>query len=218
MISHKNIWLPDGESHLTEMIDKGPIVDGKGTYQIHKLRLALQHTPKRRAAIDVGAHVGLWAMHLAKEFQQLLCFEPIPAHQECFMLNMEKAPARWTLYPWACGEAEGTVAMRVNPTSSGDTWVDPDATDGDTRVVKLDDMKLKDVDFIKIDCEGYELFVLRGATELIKRDHPTIIVEQKPGRAEKFGLGRTDAVPYLESLGMKLITVTSGDYVMGWPE
>ena len=87
---------------------------------------------------------------------------------------------------------------------------------GDIPMRRLDDFNFQDVDFLKIDCEGYELFVLRGATELLKRCRPCIIVEQKPGNAQKFGLQETEAVPYLQSLGAVLRAVKSGDFVMSW--
>jgi len=70
------------------------------------------------------------------------------------------------------------------------------------------------VDLIKLDCEGYELFALQGAEGTIKQYRPTIIVEQKPGRAQKFGLEQTQAVTYLEGLGYRVVQVISGDYIM----
>jgi hypothetical protein len=48
------------------------------------------------------------------------------------------------------------------------------------RIVKLDDFlgsKLDRLNFLKIDTEGYEDEVLSGATELIRRFHPTIYIE-----------------------------------------
>lgn len=41
----------------------------------------------------------------------------------------------------------------------------------------LDDLGLRDVDFIKIDVDGSELAVLRGATGLLARDRPALFVE-----------------------------------------
>jgi len=74
---------------------------------------------------------------------------------------------------------------------------------------------LADVDFIKIDCEGYEENVLRGAIETIKRDRPVIIVEQKRDMATaRFGLEPLGAVKFLQSLGYQVAQEISGDYLM----
>jgi hypothetical protein len=52
----------------------------------------------------------------------------------------------------------------------------------------------------------------------LKRCKPCVMVEQKPGRAEKFGLARTEAVTYLQSLGAVLRKEMSGDYLLTWDD
>lgn len=206
------IWLPDGEVHLVEWMTKmNRVVDGKLTYQYHKLEAALEHVKQWRCAVDVGAHCGMWSMHLAQRFDVLHAFEPVPAHRDCWARNMEGRGG--LLYPCALGETEGKVAIRTAADSSGDSWVDGD---GEIPLRRLDDFTLADVDFIKLDCEGYELFALRGGEEMLKRCQPCVIVEQKPGRAQKFGLGETDAVRYLEGLGARLRKVIAGDFILSW--
>ncbi len=36
MRQHKGFWFPDHETHLIEMLDRAPMLDGRGTYQLHK--------------------------------------------------------------------------------------------------------------------------------------------------------------------------------------
>jgi FkbM family methyltransferase len=207
------IWLPEGEQHMVEwMTKKNQRVDGKLTYQWDKQCAAMKHCRQFRNAVDIGAHVGLWSMHLVKRFGFVHAFEPVEAHRQCFDANIhEPDRQRIALYPFALGERNGEVGMYTNPTSSGDSWV---KGTGDIPLRRLDDFHLDRVDFIKVDCEGYELFALRGAIETILRCRPTICVEQKPRMATKFGLGETDAVSWLESLGAKLQTSISGDYIL----
>ena len=117
------------------------------------------------------------------------------------------------LHAFALGERDGSIAMHTSAGSSGDSWVDGA---GDIPLRRLDDLNLQDVDFIKLDCEGGELMALRGGEETLKRCRPCIIVEQKPGRAQKFGLKETEAVDYLRGLGAQLRGVMSGDYILTW--
>lgn len=222
MKNYRGLWLPDGETHLTAWMDaRGEIVDGKPAYQHHKLQAALGFVKQFRVAVDVGAHCGLWSMHLVKRFGITHAFEPVAEHRACFVKNVGhvdlvgeySGDVPGVLYPYALGEAGGTVAIRTAADSSGDSWVDGE---GDIPLKRLDSFDLGDVDFIKLDCEGYELFALRGGEETLKRCRPCVIVEQKPGRAQKFGLGETDAVAYLQGLGAKLRKVMSGDYILSW--
>jgi FkbM family methyltransferase len=195
----------------------GEIVDGKGTYQIKKLRTAVGLCKQRRVAVDVGAHVGLWNMQLVKMFDRVHAFEPVAAHRECFERNVfgnatAKVAGNPFLHAVALGEKEGSVSIHTTNTSSGDSWV---KGEGDIPMITLDSLALDEVDFIKADCEGFELFALRGAVDTILRCKPVIIVEQKPGRAQKFGLLETEAVTFLEDLGVgyKVVKEMSGDFI-----
>lgn len=207
------VYLPKHEKHLLAWMTKvNRVVNGKLTYQYQKLTEAMSHVKQFRAAIDVGAHCGLWSTHLAERFGVVYAFEPVDLHRRCFVMNVDMHNVH--LMPMALGGQEGTVAMHTTNTSSGDSWV---KGEGDTPMKRLDDVVIPEpVDFIKLDCEGYECFALHGGEALLKQHHPCVLVEQKPGRAQKFGLRETQAVQYLEGLGAKLRFTMSGDYCLSW--
>jgi FkbM family methyltransferase len=205
--------MPDEETHLTEWMDRnGKKVNGRTAYQWPKISACLELCGNRRkVAIDVGAHIGLWSWYLADHFDRVLCFEPVEAHRQCWQKNMEHVASKAELYPFALGESEGSVRMRTEQTSTGDTWVEGK---GDIPMRRLDAFGFRNVTFIKVDTEGYEYFVLRGAEDTILENRPVICVEQKPGKAQKFGIGETAAVEYLKSLGYRLHREIGGDYIM----
>lgn len=214
-MKHFGGWaLPDHEDHLIGwMQTKRQIVQGRYAYQWDKLAAATQQCRRKRVAIDVGGHVGLWSFYLASMFERVLAFEPVAEHRACFAENT-KGLTNITLYPYALGEVEGTASIHTSIGSSGDSYVDGE---GDIPVRVLDaeiDGAALNIDFIKADCEGFELFALKGAEQTIRRCKPVIIVEQKPGRAQKFGLPETGAVTWLESLGYATARVMSGDFIM----
>ena len=207
------VWLPAHETHLVDwMKKKNQVVDGKLTYQLDKRNDALKWVKNWRGAIDVGAHCGLWSMDLVKRFTALHAFEPVALHRECWQLNVDQS-RNPVLYACALGEERGAISINTADTSSGDSWVDGA---GDIPLRRLDDFDLQDIDFIKLDCEGYELFALRGGEEMLNRCKPCVIVEQKPGRAQKFGLPERGAVDYLIGLGAVLRAEKSGDYILSW--
>ena len=209
-------WFPDHEQHLIEWMANPKsrmILNGRAAYQGAKIQHALKlvrPNTECRTAVDVGGHIGLWSYNLAPEFRAVEAFEPCEAHRECFRKNVDAMNV--TLNPYALGEREGSVSLFTGPASSGDTWV---KGDGNIPMRTLDSFGLRDVDFIKIDCEGYEEFVLRGAEILIGTWRPIIVVEQKRDHATKFGLKPQGAVDYLTKVhGYGVESVMSGDFFM----
>jgi FkbM family methyltransferase len=218
MFQHQGVWFPDGEKHFPDWMNSaGEIVDGKGTYQIKKLRAAMKHCNDSRVAVDVGGHVGLWSMHLRKKFQMVFAFEPVKAFRECFEKNVSGLGV--TLEPYALGASSGSVVMAYETTDSGGTHI-ARAGSGDEFGIEmrtLDSFQLCDVDFIKIDCEGYEHHVINGARETILRCKPCIIVEQKQHIMQRnYGTAGTPAVDLLKDMGAEVREVLSGDYILSW--
>jgi FkbM family methyltransferase len=211
-----NVWVPAHETHMAEWMKKRNVwVDGKLTYQYHKLQAAMPFVKKHDCAVDVGAHVGFWSMHLAKQFKTLHSFEPVALHRDCYIRNVEMH-AGVQLHAKCLGDKPGSVAMHTTQGSSGDTWVDPSVQTGDIPMITLDSLNLPVVDFMKIDCEGFELFVLRGAEETLRRCKPVVVVEQKHTFANKYGVGAQDALPFLKGLGATLRKEWSGDFIFSW--
>jgi FkbM family methyltransferase len=167
-----------------------------------------------RTAVDIGAHIGLWSFNLCHWFKRVEAFEPVENHRACFEKNLlgeRTGLAALSLHAVALGAHEGKVGMSVNPTSTGDSWV---KGTGEIPLRTLDSFGLEDVDLIKIDAEGYEENIVRGAGETIARCRPVVIVEQKRDMASKFGLQPQGAVVLLKSMGYRQHVEIGGDYIM----
>lgn len=215
MFQVRGFFLPDGETHLVPLLRDSPEFAGGPTYQLHKLLGCLPHVKNFRRAIDIGGHCGLWSRPMATMFRHVESFEPVDRHRECFLANLHLFP-NVTLYPFALGSKEGKVALHTGPSSSGDTYVKVGGEHG-AEMRTLDSFKLEQVDFIKIDCEGYEFMILKGAIETVRKQKPFVIVEQKPGKAKQFGIPDTAACSLLEDWGAKRVFEYSGDYGYRFP-
>lgn len=225
MFQHQGIWLPDGEKHFPQwMTDNGEIVDGRGTYQIKKFREAMKWCRKFETALDVGGHVGLWSMQMSKLFGQVHAFEPVSQFRSCFRENV--LASNVVLHECALGSYPGHVTMKIpeldGGLDTGGTHVNLTSNNysptapGSVELKMLDEFQFRQVDFIKIDCEGYELEVLKGGLNTLE-SKPCIIVEQKPHKLmANYGTKGAPAVDYLLGLGAKLRTELSGDFILSW--
>lgn len=199
-MQHKaGFWFPDSDTHF-----------GEHTFEIGHFDNLLPLLKNRRIAIDGGAHVGSWSIRMAKEFDTVLSFEPLKSNYECLIKNTKHLPNVKTLN-YAIGHEKGTASMHdpVNPGNSGAGWL----MDGnDFEIVAIDDFNLTDVDFIKLDVEGFEPFAIDGAVETIKRCKPIVLVEQKPITA-RFNLDYMAAGSLLMDMGYKEVMKMNNDYV-----
>lgn len=216
MKNFEGIWLPDGDDHFPKMLKDSPRVAGLPTYQLKKYKAVLEHVPTRNFAVDIGGHVGLWSRVMALDFNLVWAFEPLPVHRECFMRNT-MASKNIELFPYALSDR----AERINIYMPADNTGHAHASDEPgtlVHAVTLDSVEFPyRIDFLKIDVEGFELFVVNGG-EITIRDHkPVIIVEQKPnGNAERYAQNRFAARDKLLSWGMKEVAVLSGDHILVW--
>lgn len=212
------IAIPEDDKHFEKMIKASPLYDGAGTYQLNKMEEALSYVKRFDCAMDIGAHVGLWSRVLADKFDRVLAFEPVKAFADCWRRNLRTSPNA-SLFELALGEESRAVSFVKVDGNSGNSHVSQiDDKKGGTRVnmARLDSFKFPAIDFLKIDVEGFELFVLRGGEKTIREAKPVIIIEQKPDNAERYAIGRWDATKLLRDWGMREVRVLSGDHIMVW--
>lgn len=215
------IWLPDDDTHFAKHLERGPQFEGAGTYQFSKIEAVLGFIPKkqRQCAFDIGAHVGLWTRVLARHFKNVEAFEPVPELLECFDANTAHLN-NVKIWPCAISENEGCVRLSQPDGNSGNWHA---SAGGETVKYEVLAMTLNDlserfalVNFVKIDVEGWELPIIRGGREMLTAHRPFVLVEQKPGNAERYGFARYGAAELLEELGAKRLWERSGDILYGW--
>lgn len=219
MINWRGWNFPDDETHYQHIMGlTNRVVDGVPTYQYNKYETARGLLKNHRRAIDIGANVGLWSRFLVKDFQTVEAFEPVGLYADCFEKNVTGA----NLYKIALGNETKRISMaRKDGGACGDTAPATGAEDetviaSRVQMRPLDYYDFDEVDLMKVDCEGFELFVLEGARETILRNKPIIVVEQKPTHGKAFGVEDDAGAEYLKSLGAKLVTIISGDYIFRW--
>lgn len=221
----KGIYLPESDTHFEVMFPLYPEIDGKASYQYDKIQAVLKHrkgstlwrTEGSTVAIDIGAHVGLWSRILAMHFDHVYAFEPV--FGSYFRKNVTEE--RVKLYEYALGNENKAVSLCVENTNSGNTFIAPNTElTGQTyyhvEQKTLDTFAFALVDFIKIDVEGFEAAVIEGSIETLKRCKPLVMVEQK-GHEKRYQF-KKDAITLLKELGAEIITIISGDYLMGWKD
>lgn len=215
-------WFPDGETHMNEHILEDTISNRGGEYQTLQRDYALSYMKKyyNRAgtALDIGGHVGLWCVDMAKAFHNVIAFEPVKDHRKCFHKNMkEQGITNYSLNEFALGnppEKEGSIYMDIHEGNSGSTKVVEAGTPEMAVMCKrLDTLGLKDVHFIKMDAEGYEIEILKGAKNTIMENRPVMMIEVKANQLQKFGYVQKDLRMKMKEYGYSMENVINNDYL-----
>jgi FkbM family methyltransferase len=213
MNEHLGWWFPQGETHFQQMLNKSVAKGGPARYQYQVRDRSMTFVKQRRVALDIGANVGLWSRDLCENFETVVAFEPVELFRQCLQRNVIRGNLR--IEPIALGDQETQVNMIITQDNMGHTHVDPASFGvGNIPVKRLDNLDLAIVDYIKIDCEGFEYKIIQGGEQTIRRCRPIIVVEQKPHGT--YTDNQHAAIDLLQSYGMTKLDQVKDDWIMGW--
>lgn len=152
-----------------------------------ELRLIDLLLNEERTFVDVGANVGLYSLRAEHRTAKVVACEPHPLLAQ--QLRRVLRPST-TLLEVAIGETAGALELYVPTLPNGKTYLsrtsahltaNPGAVSNSLRVpvLRLDDLEIPESSVIKVDVEGHELAVLRGATSTLARGMHALIIESE---------------------------------------
>lgn len=170
--------------------------------------------------LDVGANIGITALRLSAAVGngRVYAFEPDPQNYSDFLNHVHTNDLHnIATFQFALGEGEATGSLRRPvPGNRGCNWVDTDEVKGslEVRVATVDDFCVSEglsrIDLIKIDTEGAELAVLRGARMAIDRWKPRLFLEVDAHNIQRTGNTPSDLWDFLVEAGYAVRHAESG--------
>lgn len=191
-------------------------------WEEHFSIIASKLLPKKGIVLDCGANFGYNSVVMGKLLEnstdaKLICFEPQRKICQQLQLNLDRNNiVNYQIYCNCLAEKSNNL-VQLNPVNYDLSWVNI----GDTSVgsggeesatIAIDDLNLLDVSFMKIDVQGYELFVIRGALNTIKRCKPIIFIELESHQLIKFGLTKEHVISLLKEIGYHIYNIDLPSY------
>lgn len=141
--------------------------------------------PPNSVVVDVGAHKGLYSLPLHCMGCTVYAFEP---NADCAALlkSWAAGKARVQVFEVGLSDVPGTAELKIPLDETGRKHIASASVckdfEGPFAIEKitlkcLDEFELPDVSFLKIDVEGLEDKVLRGAVETIRKHRPVMLIE-----------------------------------------
>lgn len=208
IVKRKNInWSLD----LNEGIDLSIFLFGSSERKIFNLQKLL-NLNSRLFFLDIGANIGSVSLTLAKLFSNCKIYSFEPTYyaykklktnlslnkdlkdkifiNQLFVSNIKKPKKVWS--SWSLSNKKNNHKNHK----------------GSLKLIKknsyisIDDFikrnKIKKIDFIKIDVDGYELDVLRSGSKFFKQNKPIIFIEIAPYLYKEFGYNSSDLIKYIK--------------------
>ncbi len=141
--------------------------------------------------IDVGAASGMYSYHLSRHSKEVFAYEPNPEWTEWLR---SAVPGNVSVFDVALSNRPGSAILSIPPPTRDDPAGDftlrcaeagsiERAFSGvpcdriEVKTACLDEYRLTNISFMKIDVEGHELAVLDGADETLRANRPVLLVE-----------------------------------------
>jgi FkbM family methyltransferase len=214
----------DGPGSARLFVDLADHVIGlsivRGQYERAELDFARRALRPGDTAIDVGAHIGLFAIDMASRVGpsgRVYAFEPFAPNADLLERSIaeNRFEDRIELTRAAVGAEPGEAALTFprETLNSGGAYLLPRGTqplsgnlEQTVPLVALDRLNLRrPIRFIKMDVEGAEPLVLRGAARIIREDRPLILSEVHPTQLERASGTTPDAFfTQIRELGYRL--------------
>ena len=153
-------------------------------YRSPELNLISNLVKKNQNSIDIGANLGLFAFFMSRASKHVFAFEPNPYPLE----NLKDlVDSNVTILPIALGNNDGPVEIKIPHhrkgwSSNGASLASKEINDGkilNIQCRKLDSLNIENIGLIKIDVEGFEIEVIRGAKDTILKNKPVMIIENE---------------------------------------
>lgn len=197
IITEQGFAVVETDSHISKWVIENKRLD----FDQNSMPEILRYINEGDSIIDVGANIGCYSYGFLNKIGHeghIVCYECNPTAFECLKYNLGKYD-NVMLFKIAIGDMTGNVkiAEDINLGASH-CYLDPE---GHIPMRTIDSFNLQKVDFIKIDAEGWELHILRGAAETIKKFHPKLYIEINKGTLARCGVTADEIFSFLNVNG-----------------
>lgn len=199
----------------------GLCINHYGRYESRTLSLIEDYLPSvisdlsQTVALDIGANIGNHSLYFSNLFEEVFAFEPNLKTFALLKFNTEYVCSKRNIkcFNFGLSDQNSDLFFKASKSNVGGSRIVEDqqsVQDSETFLIEVkradDFMELYDkkISLIKIDVEGHELAALKGAKNLIEKNHPIILFEQ---HISDFSEGRSDVIDYLRGLNYRFLTI-----------
>jgi FkbM family methyltransferase len=152
-------------------------------FEPHMVRLFKSLIQRDDLVLDIGANIGCTALLFARNAREVHAFEPSVPTFGYLTRNIRTSGAKnVVLHNHALGSSATVTELTYPPTFRAGAFISDKLSAGPDHVIERIRVETVDSlgfspDFMKIDTEGFELHVVRGAKATLAKAQPTVVME-----------------------------------------
>jgi FkbM family methyltransferase len=217
-------WLDGLTVHIWPNDDLSRVLYVSGTYEPNTMLVMRRWLMSGATFIDVGANVGMFSMvasQLVGWAGRVYAFEPSERERQRLVANLAmNALENVTIVPRAVADRETSLQLRIgkfphagqNTTAGSFAYPDVAVERIQTvETISLDAFAqsrgLQRIDAIKFDIEGGECAALAGATNVLARFRPRLILELSPDAVQSHGVSPQGVTARVQAAGYRIYRV-----------
>lgn len=187
-------FVPANDIHLDKWKAKEDFTQSKCLNKF--LDYCKTQNKKFHTVMDIGAWCGTWSKAIESYAKRVVAFEPDPLHFHCLEKNC-------TINCIPRNQAVGSTDGFISLTEDDFTQAKRVAGEGKIPMVTIDGLEYDNIDLIKIDVEGYEMEVLKGAEQTLNTCQYVMI--ELNNNSKKYGSSNRIIEKYLQDKGYKVL-------------
>jgi FkbM family methyltransferase len=196
------LWFDGADDQLVRWIRS------QGVWEADVMKLLGRTLRPGSIFVDVGAHVGFHSVlagQLVGPSGKVFAVEPAPWALDLLRANVRRHGLDVTVLPFAASDEAGTVRLALDEAHRSGAHLSEAEDAVEVQAAPLDEL-LPDVtvDVLKVDVEGAEPLVLRGARSLLRRSPHLLAVVEFRDHPHLSGESSPEVLAFYESLGFEL--------------
>lgn len=180
-----------------------------GLMEMEEMSFLLHFIRDEDCFYDIGANVGAFSILASQHSKaEIHSFEPHPITFSYLARNIsiQEMKDSVTLHNIAIGDCKGSINFTSDYDTVNHVAIDEKENVVNVEVESLNSLRLTQPSILKIDVEGYEWNVLKGATEIFENRKLQVVIVELNGSGIKYGIKDDDIDLVLKKYGFQPCT------------
>jgi FkbM family methyltransferase len=192
-----NLWVPSDDIHIEQWKTGQPFTQNKCLNSFIEWCKSQHKT--FRTVLDIGAWCGTWSLAMAEYSKKIHSFEPDKTHFTCLTRNVSQYVHIDPKMIALGDNNKETVALSADNFTQSKRVIG----EGSIQLHTVDEFSFEEVDLIKIDVEGFEMKVLKGAENTLKQCQFLMI--ELNNNSKKYQSSNIEIENYLNDFGFRTL-------------